>query len=57
MGKIIRLTEQDISNIIDETLSLMCENKGVTFNGEAYPDGGWAVIVPLKRISSLLMVR
>ena len=45
MKKVIRLTEQDISNIIDETLSLMCENKGVTFNGEAYPDGGWAVIV------------
>lgn len=39
------MNEQDISNIIDETISLMCENKGVTFNGEAYPDGGWAVIV------------
>ena len=45
MKKIIRLNEQDISNIIDETISLMCENKGVTFNGEAYPNGGWAVIV------------
>ena len=45
MKKVIRLTKQDIRNIVNESLTLLNENTGVTFNGEAYPEGGWAVIV------------
>ena len=45
MKRIIRLTENDIRNIVSQTVGMLNEGTAVTFNGEAYPSNGWAVIV------------
>ncbi len=45
MKRVINITESDIRTMIGKAINILNEGTVVTFNGEAYPPSGWAVIV------------